>query len=58
MKDLKHLIYFERLLEEANNELVKQAKTDHRFGAKSSGFRAEDLRKQAVAIGGSPIFEA
>ena len=28
MKDLKHLIYFERLLEEANNELVKQAKAE------------------------------
>lgn len=25
MKDLKHLIYFEDLLSEANNELVKQA---------------------------------
>ena len=26
MKDLKHLIYFENLLQEANNELVQQAK--------------------------------
>lgn len=26
MKDLKHLIYFEKLLEEANNPLVRQAK--------------------------------
>ena len=25
MKDLKHLIYFEDLLQEANNELVAQA---------------------------------
>ena len=25
MKDLKHLIYFENLLEDANNELVRQA---------------------------------
>ena len=25
MKDLKHLIYFESLLQEANNELVQQA---------------------------------
>ena len=25
MKDLKHLIYFENLLQEANNELVQQA---------------------------------
>ncbi len=28
MKDLKHLIYFENLLENANNELVKQAQAD------------------------------
>ncbi|NLY87691.1 MAG: 2-hydroxyacyl-CoA dehydratase [Clostridiales bacterium] len=28
MKDLKHLIYFERLLDNADNELVEQAKKD------------------------------
>ena len=28
MKDLKHLIYFENLLQEANNELVQQAKAE------------------------------
>ena len=28
MKDLKHIYYFENLLEEANNELVQQAKAD------------------------------
>lgn len=28
MKDLKHLIYFEDLLQEANNDLVKQAKSE------------------------------
>lgn len=28
MKDLKHLYYFEKLLEEANNDLVRQAQTD------------------------------
>ena len=28
MKDLKHLIYFENLLQEANNELVQQGKAD------------------------------
>lgn len=28
MKDLKHLIYFEKLLEEANNPLVRQAKEE------------------------------
>lgn len=30
MKDLKHLIYFENLLEEANNELVQQAQAEGR----------------------------
>ena len=28
MKDLKHLIYFENLLQEANNELVQQARAN------------------------------
>ena len=28
MRDLKHLIYFENLLQEANNDLVKQAKDE------------------------------
>ena len=28
MRDLKHLIYFENLLQEANNELVQQAKAE------------------------------
>ena len=28
MKDLKHLFYFENLLQEANNELVQQAKKE------------------------------
>ena len=28
MKDLKHLIFFENLLQEANNELVRQAKAE------------------------------
>ena len=28
MKDLKHLIYFEKLLEDANNELVRQAQAE------------------------------
>ncbi|MBQ4651858.1 MAG: 2-hydroxyacyl-CoA dehydratase [Oscillospiraceae bacterium] len=31
MKDLKHLIFFENLLQEANNDLVKQAKNDGKF---------------------------
>ena len=29
MKDLKHLIYFENLLQEANNELVQQLSLIH-----------------------------
>lgn len=35
MKDLKHLIYFESLLADANNELVKQAAAD---GKKALGY--------------------
>ena len=35
MKDLKHLIYFEELLSEANNALVKQATAD---GTKALGY--------------------
>ena len=31
MKDLKHLIYFENLLQEANNELVKKAKANGEY---------------------------
>ena len=31
MKDLKHLIYFENLLQEANNELVQKAKADDKY---------------------------
>ena len=31
MKDLKHLIYFEDLLQEANNELVQKAKADGKY---------------------------
>lgn len=31
MKDLKHLYYFEKLLEDANNDLVRQAKAEGRL---------------------------
>lgn len=31
MKDLKHLIYFEKLLQEANNELVQQARAEGKY---------------------------
>ncbi|MBQ6150683.1 MAG: 2-hydroxyacyl-CoA dehydratase, partial [Mogibacterium sp.] len=33
MKDLKHLLYFENLLQNANNELIEQAKQDGRICA-------------------------
>ncbi len=35
MRDLKHLIYFENLLQEANNDLVKQARAE---GKKALGY--------------------
>ena len=31
MKDLKHLYYFERLLEDANIDLIRQAQNDGRI---------------------------
>ena len=31
LKDLKHLIYFEDLLQEANNALVQQAKAEGKY---------------------------
>ena len=51
MKDLKHLIYFERLLENADNELIEQAKADggvclgniENFFAKSHSFEGSDF---------------
>ena len=33
MRDLKHLIFMEDLLQEANNDLVKQAKAEGRRAA-------------------------
>lgn len=33
MKDLKHLYYFDRLLEEANNDLIRQAQSEGKFCA-------------------------
>ena len=35
VRDLKHLIYFENLLQEANNDLVKQAKAE---GKRACGY--------------------
>ena len=31
MKDLKHLYYFEKLLEDANNKLVRQAQAEGKY---------------------------
>ena len=31
VRDLKHLIYFENLLQDANNELVQQAKSEGKY---------------------------
>ena len=31
MRDLKHLIYFESLLENADNDLVKQAQAEGKY---------------------------
>ena len=31
MKDLKHLLYFENLLDNADNELVEQARKDGKY---------------------------
>ena len=39
MKDLKHLIFFEKLLENADNELVRQAQAD---GGLALGLRLFD----------------
>ena len=47
MKDLKHLIYFESLLENADNDLVKQAQ------AEGKAAYALPLLQQAGLFGGS-----
>ena len=49
MKDLKHLIYFENLLQEANNELVKQAKKD---GKKILGYTCYSMPEVLLDIPG------
>ena len=38
MKDLKHLFYFENLLQEANNELVQQAKKEGKLAIRYTCF--------------------
>lgn len=49
MKDLKHLIYFEDLLQEANNELVKQAAAD---GKKALGYTCYFVPEVLLNLGG------
>ncbi len=49
MKDLKHLIYFEDLLTEANNALVKQATTD---GKKALGYTCYFVPEVLLNLGG------
>lgn len=48
MKDLKHLIYFENLLQEANNELVQQAIKD---GKKAIGYTCYHIPEVLLNVG-------
>ena len=50
MKDLKHLIYFEGLLESANNELVQQAQKDGKLAMrdKVSNYMQTVMQEQPV----------
>ena len=48
MKDLKHLLYFEDLLQNANNELIEQAKKEGRICA---AFTCENLPEPLMNIG-------
>ena len=50
MKDLKHLIYFENLLQEANNELVQKAIAD---GDKALGYNCYYLPEVLLNLPGS-----
>ena len=49
MKDLKHLIYFEDLLQEANNELVAQAQKE---GMKCIGYMCENVPEPLLNLPG------
>ena len=49
MKDLKHLIYFENLLQSANNELIQQAKKE---GRKCVAFTCENLPEPLMNLEG------
>ena len=49
MRDLKHLIYFENLLQEANNALVAQAKSD---GKICVAYTCENVPEPLLNLGG------
>lgn len=49
MKDLEHLIYFENLLQDANNELVKQASAE---GMKALGYTCYFVPEVLLNLGG------
>lgn len=49
MKDLKHLIYFEDLLQDANNELVKQAASE---GKRALGYTCYFVPEVLLNLGG------
>ena len=48
MKDLKHLLYFENLLQNANNELIEQAKSE---GMRCAAFTCENLPEPLMNLG-------
>lgn len=50
MKDLKHLIYFEKLLQDANNELIAQAQSE---GDICVGYVCENVPEPLLNLGGS-----
>ena len=49
MKDLKHLVYFENLLQEANNELIRQAQEE---GRKCIGYMCENVPEPLLNLPG------
>ena len=50
MKDLKHLIYFEKLLDDANNDLIRQAQDE---GKKCVAITCENVPEPLVNIAGA-----
>ena len=52
MKDLKHLIYFENLLQEANNELVQQGKKE---GLRAIGYTCYFMPEVLLDLPGSTM---